>query len=167
MEDLHLALRLPHPTRPPQMLTPRPAPALAHLQVPKQAPRNHLPRADPPPRACSGSCPQPAPSCCLEQYDGDRTGRGPRWSCLPHRLVHVGRDRSGDLALAPPQSLTREKLPLSGQPAGTAFPPGEMPTEEFALHSLTPALIIGIKSASLFHKSRELIPCSPFSARGL
>lgn len=33
--------------------------------------------------------------------------------------------------------------------AGAAFPPGEMPTEEFAPHSSTPALITGIESGSL------------------
>lgn len=72
-----------------------------------------------------------------------------------------------DSAPTPPQILSGDELPLSGQPTSAAFAPGEMPTEEFALHAVTPALIIGIKLASLFHKSsRELISCSSFSARG-
>jgi len=91
---------------------------------------------------------------------------GHTWPCHPHQLVTAREIRSRGLTPGPPQPLTREELPLLGQRAGIAFPPGEMPTQEFALHSLTPALIIGIKLASLFPKSRELISCSPFSARG-
>lgn len=78
---------------------------------------------------------------------------------LPSASVHQCREGWEQGAHGPG---TRAEMPLSGQLAGAAFPPREMPAEEFALHSLTPALIIGIEPASLFHKSRELISCSPF-----
>lgn len=84
------------------------------------------------------------------------------WPCHLHQFISAGRDGSGGLTPGPHGPGTRAEMPLSGQLAGAAFPPREMPAEEFALHSLTPALIIGIEPASLFHKSRELISRSPF-----
>lgn len=158
----------------PQLCTQGP---LASLTSPTCSPRAFLPRADPPSPLGTEHVPADPRSRFLRAGWSSRMGTG-RGQDTRGLAVHIGLLLSGglgargsclalvDSAPAPPQPLTREELPLSGQPAGAAFPPGEMPTEECALHSLTPALIIGIKSASLFHKSRELISCSPFSARG-
>eukprot|EP00075_Anas_platyrhynchos_P037622 XP_027326875.1 uncharacterized protein LOC113845476 [Anas platyrhynchos] len=93
-----------------------------------------------------------------------RPGTGPGWCLLPPASARWC--RRGRPALSPRSPVSsRREPPLPGQLAGAAFPPGDMPREEFALHSLTPALIIGIEPASLFHKSPELISRSPFHPR--
>lgn len=135
---------------------------------PHVLPRSSLPGGDPP--SPLGTAPA-AGSFALAGaagwgQDGDRTRAGISALLLGGTGAGGSRLARADSAPAPPQPPIGEELPLLGQPAGTAFPPGEMPTKEFALHSLTPALITGIKLASLFHKSRELISRSPCSARG-
>lgn len=94
-------------------------------------------------------------------------GEGTRERAWSHRVyAQCSPTANSPCPQCPPTAPRCGGAAAFGPAASTAFPPGEMPAEEFAPHSSTPALIIGIESGSLFHKSPELVSCSPFFTRG-
>lgn len=102
-------------------------------------------------QTCSKHCPATG-----SFMDGNEMGH--RWHYLLYRFAlprETEQPRLGhtDRQTAPARSHTALCPPRSCRRASTALPPSDMPTEEFALHSLTPALIIGLELASVFHKS--------------